>query len=303
MSKNPKAVILRHNGGELANQLWNFASIYAYALETGRSLENHSFFEYARMFSIPVGNRLIDAVFFKTYAPSARTLWRKAYAGYAKAVLRLNRSSSVRAGYGQESTKPVYLAPSAPDALADKNTVYFDGWLFRNPIGLEKYHAQIVEYFKPKQRYLDESAELLDSARASGKRVVGVHLRQGDYETFKGGIYFVSNARAREIAEEYLAAFSLSKSSVRFVICSNGQIDLGAWAGLDVAVSKGSAVGDLFLLSRTDTVIASDSTYSAFASYIGKTPLIVMKKEAIDWEYYREPRISTANKYSTLVFY
>ena len=60
-----KVIILQHNGGRLANQLWPFVSIYAYCLENNFELDNYCFFEYTRYFSIKIQNRLIDWVFFK----------------------------------------------------------------------------------------------------------------------------------------------------------------------------------------------------------------------------------------------
>ncbi|HRI35785.1 MAG TPA: hypothetical protein PK765_01640 [bacterium] len=42
--------ILYHNNGRLGNQLWLYASVLAYAFHEGCSVENPSFFEYARYF-------------------------------------------------------------------------------------------------------------------------------------------------------------------------------------------------------------------------------------------------------------
>ena len=39
-----KIIILKHGGGELANQLWNYLSVYAFGLERGISVLNPSFF-------------------------------------------------------------------------------------------------------------------------------------------------------------------------------------------------------------------------------------------------------------------
>ena len=47
MRHNKKIIILWHNGGRLANQLWLYISVYAYALEKKYDLENHTFFEYS----------------------------------------------------------------------------------------------------------------------------------------------------------------------------------------------------------------------------------------------------------------
>ena len=73
--------------------------------------------------------------------------------------------------------------------------------------------------------------------------------------------------------------------------------------GLNLSVSKKSAVYDLFLLSKTDIILGSNSTFSAFASYYGNIPLVVMQKEKMDWDYYADKKSYFENKYSTFVSY
>ena len=57
-----KIVIIRSAGNELANQLWNYASVYAYALERKVSLENPAFFEYGEYFAMRA-----PSIFFKLF--------------------------------------------------------------------------------------------------------------------------------------------------------------------------------------------------------------------------------------------
>ena len=45
--KKKEVIIINHNGGQLANQLWNHISIQSYTLEKGYSFKNYCFFEYA----------------------------------------------------------------------------------------------------------------------------------------------------------------------------------------------------------------------------------------------------------------
>jgi len=41
-----RAIILNNGGGRLADQLWNFISVYAYALVRGYACEDWAGFEY-----------------------------------------------------------------------------------------------------------------------------------------------------------------------------------------------------------------------------------------------------------------
>ncbi len=60
-----KAIIVNAAGNELTNQLWNFASIYAYAHERGYDVLNPSFFEYGEYFMMRAApSPLMRALFF-----------------------------------------------------------------------------------------------------------------------------------------------------------------------------------------------------------------------------------------------
>src|SRR5574340_526990 len=120
MRKN--IIILWHNGGELANQLWLFISVYAYALEEGCALENFSFFEYSRYFNIPLRSSLVKILFFwpfsgiEFFVPKRlhRLLvlcFRRYYRTFIQVVkwLRQGKVLTISA----DAPIPCYLPPSA----------------------------------------------------------------------------------------------------------------------------------------------------------------------------------------------
>ena len=84
-----KIVILKHGGGELANQLWNYVSIYAYSLECGAKITNASFFEYHYYFKF-INKEGITTKFFSCWFKSAvsrrsslrNRFWRNTYIIY-----------------------------------------------------------------------------------------------------------------------------------------------------------------------------------------------------------------------------
>lgn len=308
-----KIVILRTTGSELSNQLWNYVSIYAYALERNLVLENHSFFEYGNYFTIPAPNLFLKLFFFlpftnytKRKQSFKRRLWRKVYEYYAKTIT-LHNSDSVLVSDNSQN-KPFYLPPttenkglSALEKSAD--TIYLDGWLFRNPAGIQKYRKEIQSYLRPRKDIENEVVYKIQEARSKFKHVVGVHVRQGDYATWRGGAYFVPQARVREILDEYLKTTKTKGSETCFIITSDGPITASIFDGLNTSVSEENAIYDLFLLSSTDVIIGSNSTFGAFASYYGNIPHVVMTKEKIDWNYYADKKSYFENKYCTMVHY
>lgn len=320
-----KLIILRHNSGKgghgrLANQLWNFMSIYAYAQERRYELENYSFFEYHDCFQMPpVRNVLIRCLFFSPFPflagkfgqTRAAIFTRKIYKLYVIAA-KLKHGNTVLYSHNSPDTAGIfYLPPSEParpvlQKLEDNPRVkhiYFDGWLFRNPIGVMKYRSEIVEYFKPKDKTGKTIAAFIKPLKTQYEHLVGVHIRQDDYKTFKGGRYFVEQARIREILDEYLREFSKDPRRTCFVITSNGPIEQNIFAGLTISISNLGFIEDLFLLASCDTVIGSDSSFGNFAAYYGNTPHIVFQNGPMDWTYYAGKKEYFWNKYCTLVHF
>ncbi|MBI4224908.1 MAG: alpha-1,2-fucosyltransferase [Candidatus Sungbacteria bacterium] len=318
-------IILRHNSGKgghgrLANQLWNFMSIYAYALERGYDLENYSFFEYHDCFQIPpVRNFPVRCLFFSPFPflakkfgqTRAAIFTRKVYKLYVMAV-RLRHGKTLLNSYNSPDIAGIfYLPPSEParpalQKLEDNpriKNIYFDGWLFRNPAGVMKYHSEILEYFKPKDETRKTIAAFMEPLKTQYDNLVGVHIRQDDYKTFKGGRYFVEQARIREILDEYLREFKKDPEHTCFIITSNGPIKREIFQGLHFEISNLGFIEDLFLLASCTAIIGSDSSFGNFAAYYGNTPHIVFQKEPMDWEYYAGKTKYFWNKYCTLVHF
>lgn len=304
-------VILDHNRGRLANQLWNFMSIYAYCLEKGYTLENHSFFDYADFFTIPLPRNPFIKFFF--FSASAKQRWYKRWRPYDRYIALMKkiwRKHIISSG----TTHPFYLPPSSNhdwEQLRIINsienspfrTLYTYGWLFRNPAGIEKYRHNIMEYFRPGRSIAEKINSFLSPFRKDSKHIVGVHIRQTDYKKYAEGQYFFTQEEVRKILDGYLRFSRKKTSDTVFVICSDGPVDHSAFAGLHIALPAGNAVEDLFMLAGADTIIGSNGTYGAFASYYGNVPFIVFERGDTKWEYYHDKNGYFENKKNTLVHY
>ncbi|MEK7609645.1 MAG: alpha-1,2-fucosyltransferase [Patescibacteria group bacterium] len=307
-----KIIIIRSSGNELANQLWNYASIYAYSLEKKYSIVNSSFFEYGEYFNFKSApNLLFRIMFFRPFrnytkrkTAIKRRVWRKMYSWYSMIVLFLNKKNTVTT-----ANEVCYLPPTKqPDfklkMLENSNDdIYLDGWLFRNPIGLEKFRKEIKKTFIPRKDVRITVESTIGKIRSDYNKIVGLHIRQGDYMTWRNGDYFIEQKRVREIIDEFISNFNIDKNKTCFLIASDGPIDKEIFFDLNIFISKNNAVTDLYLLSCTDAIIGSNSTFGAFASYYGNVPLIVMQKDPMDWQYYSGRQKYFENKYSTFVQY
>lgn len=313
-----KVIILEHDGGEFANQIWNYISIYAYCREKGYECKNYSFFEYAHYFNISPNNRFLDWLFFLPFQKykkrkySAQTrLWRKFYKILIVWPIRyffknqiIFSSKGINALY--------YLSPTAASTreLAElersQKTIYFSyvsGGVFRNPLGINRHRNSIIEHFKPYISIEEKVHQFILPLRSRCKTLIGVHIRQGEYPTFKGGKYWIKQERVREILDEYLKYFQKKPEETYFVITSDEPIQREIFQGLRIEISNCNVGEDLFILASCDTIIGSDSTFGHFAAYYGNISHIIMKNGPMDWDYYADKNSYFRNKYFTVMAY
>jgi len=309
--KNKKIIILQHGGGELANQLWNFASIYTYCLEKDFCCQNYSFFEYGQYFDIPLENKIINFLFFKPfqnhherrYNPKNK-FWRFVYKIYTKIITLIYKKRVISSV--NPTNEKIYLSPTQENSLLNKleknsEPIYFTGWLFRNPDGIKKYKKEIVDFFKPKEQYTKPAEIKIKELRNKYKNIIGVHLRQSDYKEFKNGEYLISQQRVREILDEYLEKTNKNPQETIFVFASDGPIEKDTFLGINIEINKGNPIEDLYLLSLCDAVIGSDSSFGDFASLYGNKPHIILQKGKMDWDYYMGRNTYFSNKYSVML--
>lgn len=262
-----KVHIIQHNGGRLANQLWNYASIYAYCLEKKYECFNPSFFRYAHLF-----NNVELSGFGKIYRyfPS-RKLFTLKYN-----VISWLQSKMHKTIFSHEE----FILPPSENKNTNQiqqikkaeqqNNIYFSGWKFRNEDGLKKYHSEISKLFTPTNKYAELARDIIQSAKEQSEYVIGVHIRQGDYKTWEGGKHYVSPENVAQKLQTFLASENkYTKENTVFVICSDEEIDKNIFSDLHITFGPNSAIGDLYTLSLTDAIIGSHSTYGPWAAYIG----------------------------------
>jgi len=286
-----KIIILENNGGRLANQLWQFATIYSYCLEKKMNCENYVFFRYSRYFNFKVSNRFVKLFFFNLYNWHKNIKLNKLLYIIFVRVIKLIFKNNVIDTKGKEFFLPPSYSNKEKDKfLLDKvfpesrNCYYFCGWEFENPEGLKKYYQDIKNLFTPKEQYLKAPNNLLADLRNKYKLVVGVHIRQGDYKTWNNGKFFFTCEEVRVILDDFLNTNkNIDIKDVVFVVCSDGKIDDEVFKGLNFVKGPGSEIEDLYTLSKTDLLVGSNSTFGLWASYYGNIPFVFFSKDRIEW--------------------
>jgi len=227
--------------------------------------------------------------------------------------VRVSRWGNIlRVRHTPENSVPFYLPPTQRlNALYprhehrlrewDRETLFFDGWLFRNPEGILGYRARIREYLRPNESIERSVTGFMTGVREIYQHVVGVHIRQGDYRHHDGGKYYIAPRDIARILTDYL--HRTERKYVGFVLCSDESLDAADFAGLPVVFARGSEVSDLFTLAACDLIIGSNSTYGAFASYYGDVPFLVFSRGPTDWSGIDAKCGYEENKNATMVCY
>lgn len=289
MSKQKQVIILRHNGGQLCNQLLLFTSIYAYCLEKNYKCINPSFYRYQKYFNFhpsDLFSRFFHLIgnlkFYKSHA-----ILYAFYSKLTQLIPNIQKGLVVK-----ENPKQIFYLPPSIDnnkehirtlqqiESLNNQRVYIDGWSFRNPIGLKKYRDQIIKAFQPKTEFIKKTKEFIEPLKKK-YFLIGVHIRQGDYKSkkFMNGTWYFNEEEVKNILESYLKKKRRYKQKVMFIICSDGQIDLNQFSDYNFKLGIGSMIEDLLTLSMCNVIIGSNSTYGSFAAYLGNIPFFIFDRK------------------------
>ncbi|MEO8192484.1 MAG: alpha-1,2-fucosyltransferase [Gemmatimonadales bacterium] len=271
------------HGGRLGNQLWNVVAIAAFAAERGYAFRDLS--------STSLGSS------FPTLSSDQSS--RKSPVARVNRMAALLEAKLHSRAVIQPNDSVFYLPPSAQPAAeaAERLTaaeqsasrrLFFKGWPFKNPVGIHKHRHTLLAMLTPHPDLSEAVGQFLQSVRNRSAIVVGLHIRQGDYINWIGGRLAITAAEAARAANEFLEWRRLNVADVGFVLCSDGPLDLDAFANLRVVGGPGEATADLLALSACDWILGSNSTFGGFASYYGDKPFAILERDGIDWTRYAD---------------
>jgi hypothetical protein len=284
-STDQKLFVLALRTGRLANRLVLFANFIAFAEEHGHRLSNVTFHSYAHLFETtrrdiycryPVAKRrsLFDLL------PGAASVIRKTRIFYhaTRAACVTNerfhffgrRVTTLLEIEGREVT--LLDDPAIHETIAAAKTVFTYGWRFRAPDAVQKHAETIRAFFRPIEVVEKNSRETTDRLRQQANIVVGVHVRRGDYRGWKEGRFFFEVSRYAAWMREMAAQFPGGK--VSFFVSSDEPRSRDEFGDLPVEIGLGPPVNDLWTLAQCDFIFGPPSTFSQWASFYGKVPLL-----------------------------
>ena len=135
------------------------------------------------------------------------------------------------------------------------------GWTeLRNFEAMKKYGDEIRKMFAP---------AVYECLAAKNANLVGVHVRRTDYREWQNGKYWFGN----EVYERVIDEMQEALGDARFVVFTDEPESLSPnLAKLNEPST--TAEQDQYLMSKCDYLIGPPSTFTSWASFMGKVPLL-----------------------------
>jgi hypothetical protein len=243
--------------GQLCNRIWSLVPSIAYGLEYGEKVLVINLDEYSGDFEDLNSNKLIRFASHKT-------------------IKRIPMSLKTR-GYIQNGKSNIFRKVF--------NLNFVEGWSNRlgNAGMVEKQSDAIRKIFTFKFDITNPVDQLF--ANQNEFIIVGVHIRRGDYKEWLNGVYYYTDDEYICILKNIEEQLKLEGKKVRFLLCSNEKIDLYNYKHPDCfIIPNTSGPQDLYALSKCNYIIGPPSSYSQWASFLGKVPVkfIMYSNEKID---------------------
>jgi hypothetical protein len=276
-------VIIASKEGQLANRMLHASSFMVNAKEHQYKLVHPFFDEYYCFFSENLQHCGTNIRFTGKGKSLFNIFFQRCFSFGIKFLLKLKISrlpfmELVKyEGYHQE-LKPFDLNDPGFVKKAKSKIVLVYGWLFRDPLNQEKHRPYLLESWTPNKIYSDHINQYTTRYKKDHDLLVGVHIRRGDYKKFEGGKWFYTAEQYYRKMKELAALENFRDKKIAFVICTNEKdINLSSAENFTVFNEERHFVEDMYLLSRCDYIIGPPSTFSIWASYYGKVPLLMIK--------------------------
>ncbi len=273
-------VIIVGKHGQLCNRLFHASAFMANAIEHDYRVYNTRFNEYFTFFEDNCGENAANSpmrIIFQNnhflHTACRRTLGLLMRICVKYKITRLPFIEIIEIFAMQvpsvfDLNDPIFVQK------AKSKIVLVAGWFFRDTPNFEKYQDQIRAFWRPNASIITKTEQQIKTYRQDVDILIGVHIRRGDYADFRDGKWFYSDAvyAQKLLLIKQLDIFKDKK--IHFVICSNEAINLESFGMLPTIFEQRHFVEDLHLLSLCDYIVGVPSTFSMWASFYGKRPLL-----------------------------
>ena len=152
-----------------------------------------------------------------------------------------------------------------------------------------KLKPKVLKHFEPNENIIENVTTVFSKIRENYDLIIGVHIRLGDYKTFRGGEYYYSLKQYNNVMNNIKKLFS--NKAIAFFISSSENIYFSEFQeSFSFFIPNSSASKDLFGLSNCDFIIGPPSTFSGWASFYKNIPLYFIEdpKKNVDLDDFKQ---------------
>lgn len=153
------------------------------------------------------------------------------------------------------------------------------GFPFYEYDALCKNHNYIAWCFEFQPEVIKKVSKFVEQYREDADYLIGIHIRRGDYKEWRGGKYYFDDAAYYAASQAIQDVLQLRSKKVKYVICSNEEINLDHYDGKYERYVGDSMEHDMYMLSLCDCIVAPQSTFSGWASFLGRVPVFRIRPE------------------------
>lgn len=261
------------NAGQTCNKFWSYLAPLDYSLQSGEKV--YILFPDAELGDYPKLQK-------NEYLKVIHSKWLSRFVSYRSQEKLLRQIFSNRF---------YNILPLLKSTL--KNTIWN---IYDNRDFLVSHETKMIvkDIFSPSYKIKKDIDQLFENEKSD--IIIGVHIRRGDYATWRNGDYFYSQEQYLRMCNIVTKEFGGNK--IKFFLSSNEKID-GSIFNSDefFSLSESSPSKDLYALSLCDFIIGPPSTFSRWAAFYGDKPIRFILPNEIFTKSFR--RLISLEKYET----
>ncbi len=270
-------IIQEKLGMQLANRLFLFSHFIANAIENEYILINPTFDEYCQYFYATRDNNFGKYPIYTKFRINPPFILFKILVRLTEKIFSISKYHEF---IQCPKTGELDLSDINFLSKVKHKNILANGWLFRDKKSFRKHSNVIRSYFTPDQEILHTIDQLISDCKDKCDVLIGIHLRRGDFKLYQNAKFYFHDDVYIDKMEQIQTHFNSTGKRVLFLICSNEPIQEHNFKKYNIRLGMNKLIEDLYSLAKCDYLIGPPSTYSMWASFYGKVPLLNINNQS-----------------------